>query len=82
MAATMTWSHELNLAQAAGLPDDRAIDIRDAVFADIGDERFVQVLIECHYQIGPADDLAPAFDCALEASGYNAARRRLFGDSN
>jgi hypothetical protein len=74
LARTMTIRHELqhtaNLSQAR--------ETCDAVTAVIGEQRIVQALIDCDYEMRHGDRDA-VIARALAASGYLDVRQRLYG---
>lgn len=81
----MVLGHELGLAEEDGITDndakgDRAARVRDAVTEVIDWDHLIEVFINTDYELSAqGKDKDAVTDRALEDSGYNAARRRLFG---
>lgn len=82
LAATMLLGHETQLAKEEGWDESvlvmRLVTIRDGVLAEIGGfDYFTDVLIETDFEMRTSDK-DRVLDTALERSGYNATRSRLF----
>jgi hypothetical protein len=76
----MLLDHEIDMAERAGVPEhvrtQSATRIRDAVVAEVGQPAIVRTFIDTDYEMRTPDKDAVVAR-ALEASGYDAARRDL-----
>jgi hypothetical protein len=77
----IVFNHEYDLADDEGWDESvheiRARTIRDEVLRQIGVDRFTEFLIVADFEMSKRNKEA-VLDRALEESGYNSARQRLF----
>jgi hypothetical protein len=77
----MVRGHELGAAKQAGFTGEdqgyRSMAVSDAVIEQIGEERLIAAFIDCNYEMH-TEDKQGVIDRALEVSGYNEVRNRLF----
>ena len=87
MTATMLFGAELVRAEEAGITDqgeqfDRALQVREAVLDEIGgSDRFTETFIDADFELRSSNrnaELEDSLERAMEATGYKAARSRLF----
>jgi len=88
MTATMLFGVELVRAEeAGGITDhdekfDRALQVREAVLDEIGgSDRFTETFIDADFELRSSNrdvELEDSLERAMEATGYKAARSRLF----
>jgi len=89
MTALMLAGVELVRAEEAGITEseqlDRASQVRDAVLDEIGgSDRFTETFIDADFELRSSNrnaELEDSLERAMEATGYKAARSRLFPES-
>lgn len=87
MTAMMLFGVELVRAEEAGITDldeqgERALQVREAVLDEIGgSDRFTEAFIDADFELRSSNrnaELEDSLERAMEATGYKAARSRLF----